>query len=397
MALPQQEIDALIAQVDETRLIKLLAGMVAIPSVNPFDDPTSESCRELEFAQAYCQSMSEVGLTVSKRDVTAGRPNVFGRLSGSQSSRCVMLAGHLDTVGVDGYEDPFNPIVRDGKLFGRGSCDMKAALAAYIEVAHILSDNKIPLQGDLLLAGVADEEHKMLGSKEIKENGPIPDFAIVGEPTELEVCHAHNGQLCMHIKTHGRAVHSSVPEMGINAISHMADVIHALEDYRTELSQREPHPICGLARVNPGVIKGGTISSSVPDYCELEVDRRYIPGENYETIVDEYKTILDGIGQTNPDFNYEISQPTVDNAALDTPKDSEVVTAIAQAFEHTLGTTAKVGAFGAATDAPHFMCDAVICGPGSINQAHTLNEFVEVDQLVASARIYLRTVLNLLS
>ena len=400
-------VSQLVNEIDETKLVASLGEMVATPSVNPFDDDASESCRELEFANLYENHLAELGLITNRRDVVAGRPNVFGRISGKVSKndsdnhsatdkRCVMLAGHMDTVGVEGYDDPFNPVVKDGRLYGRGSCDMKAALAAYIEVVRILQTHKIPLAGDLIIAGVADEEHMMTGSKEISQNGPIPDFAIVGEPTELKVCHAHKGQLCMHIKTYGKACHSSVPEQGSNAINAMADVIKGFEKYAGDLATRPAHPVCGHGRVNPGVIKGGTISSAVPDYCELEVDRRFLPGEDRHSIQSEYQSIMDEISANNPDFKYEIGPSTLDNAALDTPKDSEVVSTIARAFEDESGKPANIGVFPASTDAPHFLCPAVICGPGSINQAHTLDEYVAIKELTAAARIYLRTILNML-
>ena len=398
--LDENTIAALVDEVDESRLVTSLASMVAMPSVNPFDDNVTESCRELEFADFYQDQMTTLGLQTDRREVVAGRPNVFGRIIGhtrkSEHRKCVMLAGHLDTVGVEGYPAPFDPVVRDGRLYGRGSCDMKAALAAYIEVARILQNHDIRLRGDLVIAGVVDEEHGMIGSKDISENGPIPDLAIVGEPTELKVCHTHKGQLCMHIRTFGRACHSSVPETGINAISLMADVIKGIECYADDLATRPGHPICGHARVNPGVIQGGTISSAVPDYCELEVDRRYLPGETPESITAEYRDILENISRQNPDFRYEIGQPLVHNAALDTPAESEVVSTIASAFEAVQGRPADIGVFPAATDAPHFLCPAVVCGPGSIYQAHTVDEYVTIDELTASARIYLRAVLRLL-
>ena len=391
------QIDELVEQVNESRLVDNLSKMVATPSVNPFDEPVTEDCREQEFADVYLAGMKSAGLDTFKRDVVPGRPNVFGRRHGSGGGPTVMLAGHLDTVGVEGYVDPFTPVVKNGRLYGRGSCDMKAALAAYLEVAHILDQAAITLQGDLVVAGVADEEHLMIGSKEISQNGPIPDFAIVGEPTELMVCHAHKGQLCMHIKTHGKASHSSVPENGINAISHMAGVIGKLDEYAEALKTREPHAVCGHASVNPGVIKGGSISSSVPDYCELEVDRRILPGETAESVSGEYRQLFEPLSAEYPGFDVEISGPTLDNPPLDTPADSRVVRCIADAFRDVTGNEASVGAFPAATDAPNFLCPAVICGPGSIMQAHTLDEYVAIDELTAAARIYLRAVLQLLA
>jgi acetylornithine deacetylase len=397
MKLTPEIMDDLVNQVDESSLVKNLATMVSVPSVNPFDDPATASCRELEFANLYEVFLRECNMETTQRIVVESRPNVFGRIRGTGSGPCVMLAGHMDTVGIDGYDDPFNPVVKNRRVYGRGSCDMKAALAAYIEVARIIQKSNLDLSGDLLIAGVADEEHQMLGSKEISVNGPIPDFAIVGEPTELKVCHAHKGQLCMHIKTFGKASHSSVPESGVNAIQHMANVIQALESYGKELQSRPADPVCGHGRVNPGVIQGGTISSSVPDYCELEVDRRILAGESLESVVDEYRKLLEPLEKSIPDFQYEIGAPTMNNAALNTPADSSVVCAIAEAFEAIQGYPADVGDFTASTDAPHFLCPAVICGPGSIRQAHTLDEYVEIDQLTAAARIYLRTVLQLIA
>jgi len=388
-------IEQLVAQINRSASIDLLREMIAIPSVNPFDEPASDSCRELEIADYYQARMDQLGMHTSRRDVVKDRPNVFGLIKGTGKGPCIMLAGHLDTVGIDGYDNPFDPKILDHKIYGRGSCDMKAGLAAYIEVARIILENDVELAGDLLIAGIADEEHSMLGSEEIRRNGPIPDFAIVGEPTELEVCHAHKGQLCMHIRTYGRACHSSVPEQGVNAIIHMAHVIDAFADYNDELKSRPPHPICGHGRFSPGVIRGGDIASSVPDYCELEIDRRTLVDESLEQVVSEYRQRLDALVVQVPAFRYDIGKPTIVTPALDTPADSPVVQHIATAFSRTMQRHPEFAPFTGSTDAPNLLCPAVICGPGSIRQAHTTDEYVEIDQVTNAAGIYLRAVLTL--
>ena len=386
---------ALLKQLDQDATVELLRELVAIPSVNPFDDPAEEHCRELEIADYYQAKMDDLGLLTSRRDVIQGRPNIFGRIKGSGDGPCIMLAGHLDTVGVVGYQDPFDPVIKAGRVYGRGSCDMKAGLAAFIEVARILLQNDIELAGDLLIAGIADEEHHMIGSREIRQNGPIPDFAIVGEPTELEVCHAHKGQLCMHIRTYGKACHSSVPELGINAITNMSKAIEAFEDYNDELKARPAHPVCGHGRFSPGVIRGGDIASSVPDFCELEVDRRTIVGESLDDVVSEYRQRLDPLAAQIPGFSYDIGPATINNDALDTPEDSLIVEHTTDAFRQTVGRAPSLAPFSGGTDAPNLLCPAVICGPGSIQQAHTLDEFVEIDQLTQAVKIYLRSILAL--
>ncbi len=388
-------VDQLLAQINPPKTVELLRDMIAIPSVNPFDQPASESCRELEIADFYQSHMDQLGLLTSRRDVVAGRPNIFGRIKGTGNGPCIMLAGHLDTVGVEGYSNPFDPVIKDNRIYGRGSCDMKAGLASYLEVARVIIENDIELDGDLLIAGIADEEHSMIGSKEIRQNGPIPDFAIVGEPTELEVCHAHKGQLCMHIRTYGKACHSSVPEQGVNAIFHMARVVDAFADYNDELKSRPAHPICGHGRFGPGVIRGGDIASSVPDYCQLEVDRRTLVGESLEQVVSEYRQRLDPLVTDIPNFNYDIGEPSIVTSALDTPVDSPIVQHIAAAFSQTMKSQTRLEPFTGGTDAPNLLCPAVICGPGSIRQAHTLDEYVEIDQLTKATAIYLRSILSL--
>lgn len=388
-------LQALMKQVDQDATVELLRALIAIPSVNPFDDPAAKDTRELEIADYYQATMDDLGLLTSRRDVIEGRPNIFGRIKGRGDGPCIMLAGHLDTVGVVGYQDPFDPVIKGGRVYGRGSCDMKAGLAAFIEVARTLLHNDIELAGDLLIAGIADEEHHMIGSREIRQNGPIPDFAIVGEPTELEVCHAHKGQLCMHIRTYGKACHSSVPELGINAIANMSKAIEAFEDYNDELKARPAHPVCGHGRFSPGVIRGGDIASSVPDFCELEVDRRTIVGESLDDVVSEYRQRLDPLAAQIPGFRYDIGPATINNDALDTPEDSPIVEQATEAFRQTLGRAPALAPFSGGTDAPNLLCPAVICGPGSIQQAHTLDEFVEIDQLTQAVKIYLRSILAL--
>jgi len=396
-AMTNTTVNHILKSIDQHRVIELLREMIAIPSVNPFDEPTSDHARELEIANYYEQKMQDIGMLTSRRDVTEGRPNIFGRIKGKGNGPCIMLAGHLDTVGVIGYDAPFDPVIRQQRVYGRGACDMKAGLAAFLEIATVILQKEIELDGDLIIAGIADEEHQMIGSREIRKNGPIPDFAIVGEPTELEVSRAHKGQLCMHIRTHGKACHSSIPEQGVNAIQHMSKVLEALSDYNSELRSRTAHPTFGHSSFSPGVIKGGDIVSSVPDSCELEVDRRLISGETIDQVVSEYRQRIDPLMSQLPDFRYEISEPTLHGEPLDTPEDSAIVETITAAYQETTQRTSTLPVFTGSTDAPNLLSPAVICGPGSVEQAHTLDEYVELDQVTKAAEIYLRTVLAMQS
>lgn len=387
--------ERLLGHVDEAAVTASLGEMVAIESVNPFDDQPSPGHREQEFADYFCARLEALGLEVTRRDVVAGRPNICGRLKGCGNGRSIMLTGHMDTVGVDGYDAAFEPRVEDGRLHGRGACDMKGALAAYLEVARVLRETGTALQGDLLIGTVCDEEHLMLGSKDWGPNWPHADFGIIGEPTELAVCPAHKGQTCLLIRTFGKAVHSSMPERGENAIIRMARIIAAFDDYNAELAARAPHALCGHGRFSPGVIHGGTIASAVPDFCELEVDRRLLPGETHEQIIAEYRARIDPLVEQDPTFRYEIAGPTVGVGALDIPADAEIVQTLSQAVERVTGKAAAIDAFPGGTDAPNMGFPCIICGPGALAQAHTTNEFVETRQLADAARVYLLTVLEM--
>lgn len=383
--------------IDRQRLVDDLVEMIQCASVNPFDASPTPGNREAEFASLYLRKMTDVGLEVGSHEVVPGRSNVWGRLVASGPSAgagtSVMLAGHLDTVGVDGYEKPFSAHINNGRAHGRGACDMKAALAAYLEVVRVLRAGNVQLSGDLLVAGICDEEHQMTGSVAFASTGPRADVAIIGEPTELGVCPAHKGQICLVISTYGTAVHSSRPELGVNAIVAMSQVIDALGSYAYDLRLGESHPLCGIATTNPGVISGGTIASTVPDVCHLEIDRRTLPGQTVELVMAELRALLEPLRAGG--LRYDISEPTLLAHPLDTPLDHPLVEAVTSAASAVMQAPVRPTAFPAATDAPNLGIPSVICGPGSLTDAHTLHESVAIDDVVAVTKIYLRSILHL--
>lgn len=386
----------LIAEIDEQLLVDSLKEMLSIKSENPFDTETREGFREKEMGQYFAHMMNQLGMETQQVDVVPDRPNIIGIRKGFDRKESLMLAGHMDTAPTEGYAEAYDIQVKDGKVYGRGACDMKAALAAYLEVVRILQKADFKLRGDLMLAGICDEEYKMIGSKHMGRHGPHATQGIIGEPSDLSVCPANKGQLGTIIRTHGRPVHSSVPEKGVNAISHMAKVIEAFEDYNTELLSRTPHPLLGHGRFSPGVIRGGTIVSTVPDCCELEVDRRVLPGETVEQVYNEYRHRIDPLIRTISNFQYEITSPTWEIPANDVSEMEPVVQSLLSATENATGILPHVKAFVAGTDAPNMGFPTVICGPGSIKQAHGKNEYVSVKQLVDAVRIYLYVVVDLL-
>jgi acetylornithine deacetylase len=384
-------------QVSVSSITGWLKEMIAIPSENPMAGDARPGHREQEVGEYYLEQMHQLGLSVDSREAAPGRPNVFGTRTARKDRPSLMLCGHLDTVPTEGYDEPYVPHERDGRIYGRGSCDMKAALACYLEVARLLQTADVTLSGSLILCGVADEEWQMIGSREIGRNGPFADQCIIGEPSDLAVCPAHKGQYGLFIRTFGKAVHSSIPEQGENAIERMARVVNALSGYNEELATRDPHPLCGHGTYSPGVIRGGDLASAVPDYCELEIDRRILPSDVTEDVRKDIAQRLEPLKQQDPGFRYELSDPSWDIPANDLSAEAPVVQSLLNASTELSGQSETAQSFPGATDAPHLKTPAVVCGPGSLAQAHSLNEFVEIDQCVRATKMYLRAVVDLLA
>ena len=377
------------------RLIAELSALIRCESVNTFGE-TSPVGAESAMADLFEAQLRSLGLEIGTHEVTTGRRNVWGSLKGIGTGPTILLAGHLDTVGVDGYTYPFDPIVKEGRIHGRGSCDMKAGLAAYLEVVRQLQFTGIPLSGDVIIAGVVDEEHAMSGSKDFGLYGPQVDYAIVAEPTLLQISTAHKGQILTTITTKGLAAHSSLPEQGRNAVYHMAAVLGVLQDYADELSLRKADPVCGKPSFSVGVIRGGDNACSVPDLCQIDIDRRTISGETSADILNELHDVMARAKTTVPELDFEIGTPFLDLPPLDTSSDALVTKAMIDACEAISGQV-SVTAFPGSTDSPNFRCPTVICGPGDLAQCHSLNEYVTIDQIEEAVRIYVHAILAMQS
>ncbi len=382
--------------IDEQRLVETLRELIRRRSVNPFDEAPSEEQGEEAVAKYVAERLAELQVQHELLELGSRRSNLIGKLGLCSEPASLMLAGHMDTVRTTGYENAYAAEVRDGYVYGRGACDMKGALACYLEVVEVLRAVAAPIRGTVFIAGVADEEYRMTGAREIGSSGPRADGVIVGEPTELNICPASKGRVSTFIVTRGRAAHSSVPETGINAINHMGYVLRSLEKYSANLLERDdPHPLLGNPRVNAGVIAGGTQANIVPDECRLEVDRRTLPGETKEAVYDEIEAVLEEAGTETEDFRGSLTEPSLLVPANETGTNHPLVAALEDSVEDVLGKRRELKGFMAGSDAAYYGSPAVICGPGSIEQAHTTNEYVPITDLVSATRIYLRTVLAL--
>lgn len=363
--------------------LALARALVSVPSVNPGLDPAGAG--EGEVARLAAGWLRSWGFDVELVDAPAGRPNVLARLDRG-AGRSLILNGHLDTVGVDGMVvDPFDPVIRDGRLLGRGSADMKGGVAAALAAAWDAS--AAGFRGTLIVALTADEEMEGAGARRLVEEGLRADGAIVCEPTSLAVMPAHKGFTWMTLTFRGRAAHGSRPDRGVDAIRHAGLVLSRLGDVEATLSGREPHPLLGFGSVHAGTIEGGTAPSVYPDACTLTLERRTLPGESGEAFRGEIDDVIGRLRSDAPELDVS-TEITLHRDGSELPADHELVGAMAAAAgaagvePSTLGMTAWVEAVTFNEGGTPALC----FGPGSISAAHSADESVAVAEIDAAHR-----------
>lgn len=278
--------------------IDLLKSLVAINSVNP--DLVPGGAGEARIADFCAAWFSARGMEVHRLETRPGRPSVVGIARGSGGGRSLMFNGHYDTVSTGSYAgDALDPAIRDGKLFGRGSFDMKGGVAAMM-VAAARAKAK-GLRGDVLVACVADEEYASSGTEDVARHFKA-DAAIVTEPSHLELTVAHRGFVWFDVVVHGRAAHGSRPELGIDAIAKAGKFLMALEEYDRRLRASPSHPILKSGSVHASLISGGEEISSYPAECRISLERRTIPGETPASVKAELDDIIARAAAGDADF-----------------------------------------------------------------------------------------------
>lgn len=285
--------------IDKTFLQQTLVNLVRINSTNPLLTPGSPG--EALAGEYIANALALLGLDITVHKLGKNRVNVVGILKGSGDGRSLMLNGHLDTVGVDGMDEPFSASIRDGKLYGRGSQDMKGSLAAIMAAIKALVDADISLAGDIIFTAVADEEHSSIGTEHIVKHYTA-DAAIVAEPTDMAVGLAHRGFIWYEVETFGRAAHGSRYSEGIDANMRMGRFLAQLDTLEQELLQRPPHPLAGPPSLHASLISGGTELPVYAAHCLLQMERRTIPGEETAQATRELQTIIDKLAAADTTF-----------------------------------------------------------------------------------------------
>ena len=270
-------------------VIALLKELIAIDSVNP--SLVAGGAGEAEIAERIAAEMRSFGAAVEVQEVAPRRVNVVGVLVANAPGRSLLLCGHSDTVGVEGMTAPFDPVERDGKLYGRGAQDMKGGVAAILAAARTIAEKNLLRAGKLVIAMVADEEHASLGAEDLVASLRC-DAAIICEPTDLAVGVGHKGFEWVEVETHGVAAHGSRPDEGVDAIVMMGRVLAGIEALDARFASAPPHPLLGRPSVHASLIHGGRELSTYPDRCTLSIERRTVDGEREGILLDEVSSVL---------------------------------------------------------------------------------------------------------
>ncbi|MEX2182447.1 MAG: ArgE/DapE family deacylase [Gemmatimonadaceae bacterium] len=371
--------------------LALTRALVAIDSRNPAlaDDGPGERAA----AEHLAEVLTAWGFAVDLLEALPGRPCVVARIGGGHGGRSLLLNGHLDTVGVEGMtHPPFTPAERDGRLYGRGSADMKGGIAAMCAAAARAADHD--LGGEVVLAIVVDEEWASAGTKFLLEAGITAHAAIVTEPTRLAICPAHRGFAWADVTVHGRAAHGSRYDIGVDAITHAAHLIAELDAFQARTLAARTHPLLGHASLHVGTIQGGSGISTYPERCTFSVERRTLPGERGADFFGELDAAIQRVGARVPAFRADVT-PQLVQEPNDVPPDHPLIAALSDASAKH-GGRAPIEGLSCWTDAALLSAAGIpaLCyGPGDIALAHAAEEWVPVAEIVRATDVLTETII----
>jgi acetylornithine deacetylase/succinyl-diaminopimelate desuccinylase family protein len=363
----------------------LLGQLVAIESVNP--DLVASGSGEGNIAAFVAGWLRREGLEVEIVAPQPSRPSVVGVLRGAGHGPSLMLNAHMDTVGAGGMKDPFAPVTRDGRVYGRGAYDMKGSLAAIMLAAR--EGRALRLAGDLIVTAVADEEVASLGTSAVIERFRA-DAAIVTEPTELRLCLAHKGFVWLDVETKGVAAHGSRADIGVDAVAHAGRVLTGIVDLGRGLTRRPRHPLLGTGSIHASLIEGGQEMSTYPASCVIKVERRTIPGEDGATVLAEITSLIAAAREQDRDL-VASAEVALERPPSEVSGGSDIARAVASAAGQALGQAPET--IGVA----YWMDMALLNSAGIPTVAfgpigegeHADVEWVDVSSLEACVRTYL--------
>jgi acetylornithine deacetylase len=372
--------------IDGSKTVELLKSLVRINSVN--STLVEGAPGEAEIAEHIASFMQDIGLQTKVEEVESGRPNVVGVLKGVGGGPTLLFNGHMDTVGIDYMEiDPLDPIVKNGKLYGRGANDMKGGLAAILAATKSLVDSGVEIKGDLIVAGVCDEEYGSIGTERLMEKVRA-DAAVIGESTDLQILIAHKGFAWIDVETRGVTAHGSRPEIGVDAIAKMGKVLVEIERLQEEELPRKRHELVGSPSIHASTIQGGRELSTYPDLCKLQIERRLIPSEDAEVVDAEMEVLFASISESDPKFDgsYRI---TFIRGPMEVSPDEEICRVLNRSALDIIGKEPSFVGRSGWLDTEVIWnrgIPAVAFGPRGAG-SHAAVEYVELDSVIDASEI----------
>lgn len=379
-----------------TETTRLLRDLVSRPSVNPMGRDLPADITYEHRVTTYLEDVFR-GLDVpyERQRVAPQRENIVARWHNPRSQRTILLEAHQDTVPIDNMiVEPFGAKIEGNKLYGRGACDIKGGMAAMLATFARCVREKPAGAASLIMACTVDEEFTFTGVLELVKRGLKADLAVVAEPTQLNIVHAHKGVVRWHLATTGRSCHSSAPEQGVNAIYRMGRVLQGIARYADALRTSVIDPLLGPATMSVGRIEGGTSVNTVPDRCRIEIDRRVVGGEEPLQAPEQFLKFLRD--EAGIDFPLDSELPWMNKSALTPELSGPLIERLGRAIDAVKGSH-KVHAVPYGTDAST-IADAgipsVVFGPGDIAKAHTVDEWVPLDEVQQASDILYRLALQ---
>lgn len=386
----EKDKNLLLSKINQKEVISLTKELIKIPSV------TGNEKQICDFLYSY---LKKNGFVVSKEYVEDNRPNIIARFKKGTNKKRILLNGHLDTVPLgDGWtKNPYDATEDDDYIYGRGSADMKGGLAAQICAMRAFMESGIPFNGEIIFSGVVGEEVAQSGTISLVNNNILADCAIVSEPTNLLVVSTCKGDMDIRIQITGKAAHASVPEKGLNAIYLASKIVLELEKYANNLKKIHKYPLLGTPTLVVGTIKGGEVPCMVAGNCELRVDRRLLPNENNDEVINEIKRIVDNISKKYPKFLID-TELLYAVKAMECDSKSSLVMCLQKNVNELYGGDSSIHGWPAVCDGSILSSagiETVVFGPGTIEVAHQPDEKIEKYQIVLASKIIAATMFDL--
>lgn len=379
----------------EDEIVRIISKLVNIPSHR--DTPKQEA----DLANWINNYFAQKGIESELIHVLNDRSNVVARIPGTGQGNSLLLTGHMDTVPPFDMPDPFNLKIENNRMYGRGVVDMKSALACMMYTMALLKEQNVPLLGDLVFAGVVGEETDCQGTMDLLKSDLSVNAAIVGEPSNLNICVGHRGLEWLEFTFKGKTVHGGNQEEGVNAIQKAIDFINKLNQDLVPKIEKRTHSLIGQSSANIAVINGGTQPSTVPNECVVQIDRRWVPSEKYDAVIKEYQDILCKMQEDHPGFSCTMRSMTETKnvkhsyvcEAMETIPSEDIVKIAVEAVTCATGHIPALTSFPAWTDggllSTYGQIPTIIFGPGDIKSAHSPKEHLNINHIRPATLSYL--------